>query len=54
MKLVDPLHVAEITAAERALLVAQVLEVHPHLAELVPPRLRAVAEAEEGHPLKAE
>ncbi len=40
--------------AERALLVARVLEVHPHLAELVPQRLRAVAEAEEGYPLKAE
>ena len=30
------------TAAERALLVARVLEQHPHLAELVPLRLRAV------------
>jgi hypothetical protein len=37
-----------------ALLVARVVEHHPHLAELVPLRLRAVAEAEEGHPLKAE
>ena len=51
---VDPLHVAEMTSAERALLVARVLEQHPHLAELVPLRLRAVAEAEEGYPLKAE
>jgi hypothetical protein len=42
------------TSAERALLVARVLEQHPHLAELVPLRLRAVAEAEEGYPLKAE
>jgi hypothetical protein len=39
------------TAAERALPVARVLEQHPHLAELVPVRLRAVAEVEEGYPL---
>jgi hypothetical protein len=37
-----------------ALLVARVVEHHPHLAELVPQRLRAVAEAEEGHPLETE
>jgi hypothetical protein len=42
------------TAAERALLVPRVLEHHPHLAELVPLRLREVVEVEEGHPLKAE
>jgi hypothetical protein len=47
---VDPLHVAEMTSAERALLVARVLEQHPHLAELVPLRLRAVVEPEEGIP----
>jgi hypothetical protein len=29
-------------------------EKHPHLAELVPVRLRAVVEAEEGHPLAPE
>jgi hypothetical protein len=39
------------TAAERALLVARVLEQHPHLAELVPLRLRAVEEVDEGYPL---
>ena len=54
LDVVDPLHVAEMTSAERALLVARVLEVHPHLAELVPLRLRAVAEVEEGYPLKPE
>jgi hypothetical protein len=42
------------TSAERALLVARVLEVHPHLAELVPLHLRPVGEVEEGHPLKPE
>jgi hypothetical protein len=31
-----------------------VLEQHPHLAELVPQRLRAVVAAEEGHPLEPE
>jgi hypothetical protein len=50
---VDPLHVAEMTSAERALLVARVLEQHPHLAELVPPRLRAVSEIEGGTPSSA-
>ena len=54
LDVVDPLHVAEMTSAERALLVARVLEVHPHLAELVPQRLRAVVEAEEGYPLEPE
>jgi hypothetical protein len=54
LDVVDPMHVSEMTAAERALLIARVLEVHPHLAELVPLRLRPVAEVEEGHPLKAE
>jgi hypothetical protein len=42
------------TSAERALLVALVLELHPHLAELVPLRLRAVAGVEDGHPLEPE
>ncbi len=51
---VDPLHVAEMTPVERAALVARVLEVHPHLAELVPLRLRPVGEVEEGHPLETE
>ena len=54
LDVVDPLHVAEMTSAERAALVARVLEVHPHLAELVPPRLRAVGEDEQGAPLKPE
>ncbi len=54
LDVVDPLHVAEMTSAERALLVARVLEQHPHLAELVPLRLRTVPEVEDGHPLKAE
>jgi hypothetical protein len=54
LDVVDPLHVAEMTPAERAQLVARVLEVHPHLAELVPLHLRAVAEVEEGHPLEPE
>jgi hypothetical protein len=47
---VDPLHVAEMTSAERALLVARVLEVHPHLAELVPLRLREVSGAHTNEP----
>jgi hypothetical protein len=51
---VDPLHVGEMTSTERALPVARVLEQHPHLAELVPVRLHAVKEGEEGHPLEAE
>jgi hypothetical protein len=42
------------TSAERAHLVARVLESHPHLAELVPVRLRAVSQLEEGTPLNAE
>ncbi len=46
LDVVDPLHVAEMTATERSQLVARVLEQHPHLAELVPMRLRAVAEAD--------
>ena len=46
LDVVDPIHVAEMTSAERALLVARVLEVHPHLAELVPQRLRAVVETD--------
>jgi hypothetical protein len=41
LDVVDPLHVAEMTSAERAQLVARVLEQHPHLAELVRLRLRA-------------
>jgi hypothetical protein len=53
LDVVDPLHVAEMTSAERALLVARVLEQHPHLAELVPPRMRAVEEVVEGYPLEA-
>jgi hypothetical protein len=54
LDVVDPRHVAEMTAAERAHLVARVLEVHPHLAELVPQRLRAVSEVEEGYPFQPE
>ncbi len=54
LDVVDHLHVAEMTTAERAALVARVLEVHPDLAELVPPRLRAVEEDEQGYPLKPE
>ena len=54
LDVVDPLHVAEMTSAERALLVARVLEVHPHLAELVPCACAPVAEAEEGYPLEPE
>ena len=55
LDVVDPLHVAEMTSAERALLVARVLEQHPHLAELAPQRLRAVVEADEqGYPLAPE
>jgi hypothetical protein len=42
------------TSAERSLLVARVLEQHPHLAELVPLRLRPVGADEEGYPLKPE
>jgi hypothetical protein len=54
LDVVDPLHVAEMTSAERALLIARVLEVHPQLAELVPQRLRAMEQVEEGYPLKPE
>jgi hypothetical protein len=53
LDVVDPLHVAEMTSAERALLVARVLEQHPHLAARVPPRMRAVEEVDEGYPLEA-
>jgi hypothetical protein len=42
------------TAAERAQLVARVLDMHPHLAELVPSRLRAVEQAADGYPLEPE
>jgi hypothetical protein len=52
LDVVDPLQVG-MTPAERAALVARVLEQHPHLAELVPSRLRAVVEPEEGSPLNA-
>jgi hypothetical protein len=51
LDVVDPLHVAEMSAAERAASVARVLEVHPHLAQLVPQRLQAVGSDEEGYPL---
>jgi hypothetical protein len=49
LDVVDPLHVAEMTAPERALLVARVLEQHPYLAELVPLRLRSGREEEYSH-----
>ena len=39
---VDPLRVREMTGAERAALMARVLDDHPELAELVPERLCAV------------
>jgi hypothetical protein len=42
------------TSAERAQLVARVLEHHRQLAELVPLRLRSVGADEEGHPLEPE
>jgi hypothetical protein len=42
------------TSAERAQLVARVLEQHPHLAELVPLRLRAVEEVADGEPYELE
>ena len=32
----DPLHVAQMTSAERGVLLARVLEEHPNLVELVP------------------
>jgi hypothetical protein len=38
---VDPLRVREMTGAERAALIARVLDDHPKFAELVPERLRA-------------
>jgi hypothetical protein len=34
--------------------VARLLEHHPHLPELVPSRLRPVAEVDEGYPLQPE
>ena len=43
------MHVGEMTAAERSLLLRGVLERFPHLGELVPPRLLAVIG--EPHPL---
>lgn len=52
LDVVNPLHVAEMTGAERALLFARVLEHHPHLADLVPVRVRAVAESVGGTPSK--
>ena len=36
----DPLRVAEMTREERGALISQALERFPHLAELVPERLR--------------
>jgi hypothetical protein len=38
--LVDPLRILEMTPGERAVLLRRVLEDHPHLAELIPERLR--------------
>jgi hypothetical protein len=38
---VDPLRVREMTSAERAAMIARLLDDHPALAELVPERLRA-------------
>jgi hypothetical protein len=32
----DPLHVADMTRAERGVIMAQILEQHPRLIELVP------------------
>jgi hypothetical protein len=40
----DPFQVAEMTPAERGILLSRVLEQHPQLAELVPERLRNVEE----------
>lgn len=40
----DPLQIAQMTANERAQLLARVLEVHPQLIELVPARLRTNGE----------
>jgi hypothetical protein len=35
---------SEMTQAERGALMAQILEQHPHLIEIIPERLRAVSE----------
>jgi hypothetical protein len=40
--LVDPLRIREMTPGERAVLMRRVLDDHPHLAELIPERLRPV------------
>jgi hypothetical protein len=40
----DPFMVAQMTQAERGALMAQILEQHPHLRELIPDRLRKVGE----------
>jgi hypothetical protein len=53
LDLVDPLHVAEMTSAERAQLAARVLEHHPHLAVLVPLHLRPVGAVPGGIPAQA-
>ena len=37
---VDPLRIGEMTREERGVLVARLLKQHPHLAELMPERLR--------------
>jgi hypothetical protein len=49
---VDPMHLAEMTSAERNVLLARVLDDFPHLAELVPLRLHA-AEALPSSPMAA-
>jgi hypothetical protein len=38
--LVDPLRIRQMTSGERAVLMRRVLDDHPHLAELIPERLR--------------
>ena len=40
----DPFMIAQMTTAERDVILAQLLEQHPRLIELVPERLRAVDE----------
>jgi hypothetical protein len=41
---IDPLHIAEMTPADRDVLMSQIVEMHPRLAALMPERLRAVPE----------
>jgi hypothetical protein len=40
----EPINIREMTSEERAVLIRRVLDDNPHLAELIPKRLRALHE----------